>query len=63
MKYRIITYKEMCKILLKHGYHIDGYRGSHAIFVKEGHNPVSVNNRLNPIVAQRLIKENNLGGK
>lgn len=60
MKYPIITYKEMRKILKRNKYHFDRYSGDHAIYVKEGCNHISINKHLNPMVARRLIKENGL---
>ena len=32
MKYPIITYKQMCKILKRNKYHFDRYSGDHAIY-------------------------------
>lgn len=60
MKYQIITYKQMCKILKRNKYHFDRYSGDHAIYVREGHHHISINVHLNPMVARRLIKENGL---
>lgn len=59
-KYQIITYKEMCRLLRKNGYMFDRQKGDHTIWVKEGCNHVSINMHLNPMVARRLVKENNL---
>ena len=59
-KYQIITYKDMCKLLRKNGYVFDRQKGDHTIYTKKGCNPISINYNLNPIVARRLIKENNL---
>lgn len=36
MKYPIITYKQMCKILKRNKYHFDRYSGDNAIYVKDG---------------------------
>lgn len=59
-KYQIITYKEMCRILKRNGYMLDRQNGDHTIWVKDGCNHVSINMHLNPMVARRLVKENNL---
>ena len=44
---------------------VDGYtyertNGSHAIYKKIGYNNIIINRKLNPMIAKRLIKENNL---
>lgn len=60
MKYVVIKFKEMQKILRNNGYTLDRYNGDHYIYVKRGTNHISINRELNPMVARRLIKENNL---
>lgn len=60
MKYQIITYKQMCKLLKRNGYKLNRFNGDHAIYVKNGCNHVSVSFKLNPMVARRIIKENDL---
>lgn len=60
MKYPIVTYKQMCKILKRNKYHFDRYSGNHAIYIKEGHHHTPINIHLNSMVARRLIKENDL---
>lgn len=62
MKYLVITYKEMCKLLKRNGYTLDRQNGDHTIWVKDGCNHISISMHLNPMVARRLVKENNLGG-
>lgn len=60
MKYVVIKFKEMQKILRNNGYTLDRYNGDHYIYVKRGTSHISINRELNPMVARRLIKENNL---
>ena len=60
MKYVVITFKEMQKILKKNGYRLDRQNGDHFVYIKEHHNHISINRKLNPMVARRLVKENGL---
>ena len=60
MKYVVIKFKEMQKILQNNGYTLDRYNGDHYIYVKRDTNHISINRELNPMVAMRLIKKNNL---
>lgn len=49
------------RLLKDNGYSYDHQTGDHRIFKKAGFNHISFNMcKLNPIVVQRLIKENNL---
>lgn len=49
------------RLLKGNGYRYDRQSGDHRIWTKDGCNHISFNMRkLNPIVVQRLIKENNL---
>lgn len=49
------------KLLKDNGYVYDRQSGDHRIYVKRGVNHVSFNIRkLNPIIVQRLMKENGL---
>lgn len=43
MKYPIITYKQMCKILKRNKYHFDRYSSDNAIYVKDGQHHISIN--------------------
>lgn len=49
------------RLLKDNGYIYDHQTGDHRIFTKDGANHISFNLRkLNPIIVQRLIKENEL---
>lgn len=54
-----ITYKKADKVLRNNGFVYDKCKGSHHQYVKDGVRVV-VNNRINPCVWNRLVKENNL---
>ena len=62
MKKKIYTAKEFYKLLYANGYALVRQNGgSHFIFRHLGTGrTISVNKNLNRMVAQRLIKENNL---
>lgn len=61
-KYRVYSTREFEKILRKNGYSILRHRGDHTIWAKaEGHVPnITIAKTVNPMIARRLIKENNL---
>ena len=60
-KRRIIyTYRQFRKILNKNGFLLVRKRGDHFIYKNNNGCTISINLRLNPMVAKRLIKENNL---
>lgn len=49
------------RLLKDNGYKYNRQSGDHRIFTKAGCNHISFNmSKLNPIIVQRLIKENNL---
>lgn len=49
------------RLLKNNGYKFDRQTGDHRIFTKAGYNHISFNmSKLNPIIVQRLIKENKL---
>lgn len=54
-----ITSREFRRILLNNGFDYISTNGSHSKYRRDGH-IVVVNKNLNAVVAQRLIKENNL---
>lgn len=54
------TYREFTKVLKKNGYSLNRCRGSHSIFVNSRGNHISIPISLNMVIANRLIKENNL---
>lgn len=57
---KVITSRELVRLLEVNGYILDRTRGDHRIY-RNGENSVSINMRnLNRMVALRLIKENRL---
>ena len=56
-----LNQREFERLLKGNGYRYNRQSGDHRIWTKAGSNHISFNMRkLNPIVVQRLIKENNL---
>ena len=53
--------RSMQKILRNNGYDFVRQNGSHKIYTN-GFNTIVVSLKLNPMVAQRIVKENNLIG-
>jgi len=60
MKPRRYEYLEFRRLLRRNGYFYRRTRGSHFVFENESGDIVSINKNLNPMVAQRLIKEHDL---
>lgn len=56
---KVYNYREFAKILRKNNFEIKRYNGDHAIFVRNGRH-VSVAKKLNRMICERLIKENNI---
>ena len=56
----IYTFKDMQRKLRKNGYELDHIKGSHYVYKNNKGNVVTINLRLNPMVAKRLIRENHL---
>ena len=54
-----ITFREADRILVDNGFQRDKIKGSHHHYVRNGHRVV-INLKLNRMVWQRLIKENQL---
>lgn len=54
------TSREFIKIVIYNGYRYSRCRGSHYIYVNEQGNHISIPRNLECVIAQRLIKENNL---
>ena len=53
--------KQFERLLRDNGYSYNRQSGDHRIFTKAGCNHISYNfSKLNPIIVQRLIRENNL---
>ena len=55
------TKKDYCRMLEKNGYHYsrDG-KGSHSIYTNSEGAHITVGKIINPCIAKRIIKENNL---
>ena len=56
---KVYSTREFIKILKRNGYTHTRNKGDHLIY-KNGNRSVTINRDLNRMVAQRLIKENNL---
>lgn len=54
------SYREFERVLIKNKFHKDRAKGSHIIFVNDSGNHISVSKNLVSVIANRLIKENNL---
>ena len=54
------TRKEFITILKKNGFYYDRHKGSHSIFINDKGRHISVPYNLECVIAQRLLKENNL---
>lgn len=54
------TYRKIRRRLLAKGYHLVRTKGSHYIYKNDDGRTVSVNLRINKMVAQRLIKRYDL---
>ena len=59
-KQLVYTYRSFIKILKNNGYVLVRKRGDHFIYKNKDGNIISINLKLNPMVARRLIKENEL---
>lgn len=53
------THREFIKVVRHNGFSYNRHNGDHAIYVKEGRH-ISIPQRLECVIARRLIKENNL---
>lgn len=54
------TQREFIKICMANGFHFERMSGDHAIYVNDKGRHISIPNHLRCVIAQRLIKENNL---
>lgn len=54
------TYREFSHIVKKNGYSLSRHKGDHAIYVNSIGRHISVPKNLVSVIANRLIKENNL---
>lgn len=62
-KMRTFTYRQMVYIVERNGYEYTRCNGDHAIYKKQGaKNTITLTKKkhVNPCIARRLIKENNL---
>ena len=59
---KVYSTREFKKLLTSNGYQPmeDRGKGSHSIYINNTGNKITINKRINPMVARRLIKENNL---
>lgn len=53
-------YKEFVNILKKNGFTLSRTRGDHSIYINSSGNHISIPRNLAAVIANRLIKENNL---
>ena len=51
---------EIVGIIVKNGFVLDRYNGSHSIFKHDDGRVISLPRSINPCIIQRLIRENNL---
>lgn len=56
---RQYTQKEFIRIVKRNGYSYSRHNGDHAIYVRDGKH-ISIPQRLESVIALRLIKENKL---
>lgn len=54
------TQREFIKICIANGFYYDRHNGDHAIYVNDKGRHISIPNKLESVIAIRLIKENNL---
>lgn len=57
---RQYTKREFVRIVLKNGFFYDRHSGDHAIYVNNNGRHISIPQRLESVIARRLIRENNL---
>lgn len=53
------TQREFIRVVQKNGFSYARHNGDHAIYVKDGRH-ISIPQKLECVIARRLIKENNL---
>ena len=54
------TQREFIRICIANGFFYSRHRGSHAIYVNDKGKHISIPLHLESVIAQRLIRENNL---
>lgn len=57
---RQYTQREFIKIVRKNGYKYNRHNGDHAIYVNDRGRHISIPQKLECVIARRLIKENHL---
>lgn len=55
-----LDYRKFINILHRNGYKKVRSKGSHIIFKNDNGNIITIKNKLNQMIARRLIKENDL---
>jgi predicted RNA binding protein YcfA (HicA-like mRNA interferase family) len=64
MKYAVMNDRDFVRLLKDNGYVVARTSGDHTIYYNaERKDSITVNNKINPMVARRLIKEHNLKGE
>ena len=54
------TQRELIKICIANGFHFERISGDHAVYINKEGRHISIPNHLRCVIANRLIKENNL---
>lgn len=54
------TQREFIKVVKRNGYTYNRHNGDHAIYVNDKGKHISIPQKLECVIARRLIKENNL---
>lgn len=54
------TQKEFIRIVKRNGYNYNRHNGDHAIYINNKGKHISIPQKLECVIARRLIKENNL---
>ena len=57
---RQYTQREFIKICKANGFYYSRHNGDHAIYVNDGGRHISIPQKLEGVIARRLIKENEL---
>lgn len=61
MHYKVFSVREFQEVLKFNGYYLSRSKGDHLIYVNSEGRHISIPaTKVNPMVARRLIKENNL---
>lgn len=57
---RQYTQREFIRVVKRNGYEYNRHNGDHAIYVNDKGKHISIPQKLECVIARRLIKENNL---